>query len=59
VIDHVGFEVADRDGLVRHLREHSVTLLDQSPVEVPELNASILFCLGPDAERIEVFQYDE
>jgi lactoylglutathione lyase len=59
VIDHVAFEVADLDGLVRRLREHGVTLVDQSPLAVPELHARILFCFGPDAERIELLEYTD
>ena len=58
VVDHIALEVADLDSLVQRLREHGVTLLDQTPIAVPELDARILFCLGPDAERIELFEYD-
>jgi hypothetical protein len=55
-IDHVAFEVEDLDTWLTRLRQHGVRLLDEAPVAVPELNARILFCLGPDAERIELFE---
>jgi hypothetical protein len=42
---------------VRTLRELGVTLVDAQPLVVPQLNARILFCLGPDGERIELFEY--
>jgi lactoylglutathione lyase len=58
VVDHIALEIADLDSLVQRLREHGVRLLDQTPIAVPELDARILFCLGPDAERIELFEYD-
>ena len=58
MVDHVALEVDDLDALLQRLREHGVTLVDQSPVTVPELQARILFCLGPDAERIELFEYN-
>jgi|SRR5262252_8401701 len=54
VVDHVAFEVDDLDGWVTRLRQHGVRLLDEAPIEVPALGARILFCLGPDGERIEL-----
>jgi lactoylglutathione lyase len=57
IVDHVAFEVDDLDALVRTLRELGVTLVDAQPLVVPQLNARILFCLGPDGERIELFEY--
>ena len=56
VVDHVAFEVEDLDGWVSRLRQHGVRLLDEAPIEVPALGARILFCLGPDGERIELFE---
>jgi catechol 2,3-dioxygenase-like lactoylglutathione lyase family enzyme len=56
MVDHLAFEVADLDAWVWRLREHSVQLLDEAPVDVPLLGARILFCLGPDGERIELFE---
>jgi DNA-binding CsgD family transcriptional regulator len=38
------------------LRQHGVRLLDEAPVAAPELNARILFCPGPDGERMELFE---
>jgi lactoylglutathione lyase len=58
VVDHVALEVENLDGLARRLRQRGVTLVDQAPIAVPELHARILFCLGPDAERIELVEYD-
>lgn len=54
VVDHVAFEVEDLDDWVSRLRQHGVRLLDEAPIEVPALGARILFCLGPDGERIEL-----
>jgi hypothetical protein len=31
---------------------------DRRCVRVPGLRARILFCAGPDGERIELFEYD-
>jgi lactoylglutathione lyase len=56
VVDHVALDVQDLDGLLAHLARHRVTLIDREPVDVPGLNARILFCLGPDSERIELFE---
>jgi lactoylglutathione lyase len=56
VVDHVALEVRDLDGLRRHLEQRGVTLVDRGPVDVPGLNARILFCLGPDSERIELLE---
>jgi lactoylglutathione lyase len=56
VVDHVAFEVDDLDEWLIRLRRHGVPLLDEAPVEVPQLTARILFCLGPDGERIELFE---
>ena len=53
-VPHVAFEVDDLDGWVTRLRQHGVRLLDEAPIEVPALGARILFCLGPDGERIEL-----
>ena len=36
-----------RTGLLRHLEQRGVTLVDREPIDVPGLNARILFCLGP------------
>jgi catechol 2,3-dioxygenase-like lactoylglutathione lyase family enzyme len=58
VVDHVALEVDDLDALLPRLRAHGVTLLDQVPLEVADLQARIVFCLGPDGERIELFEYD-
>jgi len=55
-IDHVAFEVQDLDTWLSRLRRHGVRLPDEAPVAVPELHARIRFCLGPDGERIELFE---
>jgi catechol 2,3-dioxygenase-like lactoylglutathione lyase family enzyme len=57
VLDHVAFEVHDLDALLSDLNARGVELLDPNPVPVPALNARIAFCLGPDGERIELFEY--
>jgi lactoylglutathione lyase len=56
VIDHVALEVDNLDELVLLLRQHGVTLLDPAPLPVPRLSARILFCEGPDRERIELLE---
>jgi catechol 2,3-dioxygenase-like lactoylglutathione lyase family enzyme len=58
VVDHVAFEVHGLDALVADLRARGVRLLDDAPTAVPELGARIQFCVGPDGERIELFEYD-
>jgi lactoylglutathione lyase len=57
VLDHVAFEVYHLDALCERLRARGVTLLDKAPVNVPALGARILFCQGPDGERIELLEY--
>ncbi len=57
-VDHVAFEVQGLDALVARLRVQGVTLLDEAPTPVPRLGARILFCAGPDGERIELLEYD-
>jgi catechol 2,3-dioxygenase-like lactoylglutathione lyase family enzyme len=56
VVDHLALEVDDLDGWLLRLRERGIRLLDEAPVDVPPLGARILFCLGPDGERIELFE---
>ena len=56
VVDHVAFEVTDLDAALESLRSHGVPLLDPQPMAVDALGARIAFCLGPDAERIELFE---
>jgi catechol 2,3-dioxygenase-like lactoylglutathione lyase family enzyme len=56
VVDHVALRVASIEALLPRLRAAGVSLIDQQPVRVPELNARILFCLGPDGERIELIE---
>jgi len=58
VVDHIALEVTDMDALIDRLRANGVTLLDEAPVRVPGLGARILFCQGPDGERIELLEYD-
>jgi lactoylglutathione lyase len=56
VVDHLALRVEELDAWVRRLRERGVTLLDEQPIEVEELSARIIFCLGPDGERIELIE---
>jgi len=56
VVDHVALRVDDLDATAERLRQRDVQLLDERPLEVAELNARILFCLGPDGERIELIE---
>jgi len=55
-VDHLALRVADIDAALRVLRKAQVLLLDDVPLAVPELQARILFCLGPDGERIELIE---
>jgi catechol 2,3-dioxygenase-like lactoylglutathione lyase family enzyme len=55
-VDHLALEVQDLDDWLVWLREHGVRLLDEVAIEVPELGVRILFCLGPDDERIELLE---
>jgi lactoylglutathione lyase len=59
VVDHVAFEVHGLDALVDRLRARGVPLLDEAPVQVRDLGARILFCQGPDGERVELLEYDQ
>jgi catechol 2,3-dioxygenase-like lactoylglutathione lyase family enzyme len=56
VVDHVALEVTHLDALLVHLRQCGVRLIDPAPVPVPGLGARILFCLGPDGERLELLE---
>jgi lactoylglutathione lyase len=56
VVDHVALEVRDVDEILGQLRMRGVTLVDPSPIVVASLSARIAFCLGPDGERIELFE---
>ena len=57
VVDHVAFVVpAPLEALLDALRGSGVRLLDETPIPIPALNARIAFCLGPDGERIELFE---
>ena len=47
---------SDLDGWLARLQVHGVPLLDAAPLEVPALGVRILFCLGPDGERIELLE---
>ena len=55
-VDHLALRVTDLDAQLPRLREAGVQLLDETPVEVRSLNARILFCVGPDGERIELIE---
>ena len=59
VVDHVAFEVDKLDPWLARLRQHGVRLLDEAPIDVSALGARILFCLGPDDERIELLERRE
>jgi catechol 2,3-dioxygenase-like lactoylglutathione lyase family enzyme len=56
VVDHVALEVRDLNELLARLRQRGVTLIDPDPIEIHSLGARIAFCLGPDGERIELFE---
>ncbi len=56
VVDHLALRVDDLRAAMAGLRVMGVTLLDEAPLEVAELGARILFCAGPDGERIELIE---
>ena len=54
IVDHLALRVDDLDALLDRLRAASVRLLDEAPLEVPQIDARIAFVLGPDGERVEL-----
>jgi catechol 2,3-dioxygenase-like lactoylglutathione lyase family enzyme len=56
VVDHLALRVDDVDAAMARLRTMGVTLLDEAPFDVADLPARILFCAGPDGERIELIE---
>jgi len=56
VLDHLALRVDDVATMALRLRAHDVELLDAAPVTVDAIGARILFCLGPDGERIELIE---
>jgi lactoylglutathione lyase len=56
VVDHLALAVDNLDDWFHFLRERGVRVLDPQPLDVPPIAARILFCLGPDDERIELFE---
>jgi methylmalonyl-CoA/ethylmalonyl-CoA epimerase len=56
VVDHLALRVDDLEAMLARLRALKVELLDGEPIVVPDLGARIAFCLGPDAERIELIE---
>ena len=56
VVDHLALRVESVAAAVAGLRASGVTLLDETPLDVAELHARILFCAGPDGERIELIE---
>jgi lactoylglutathione lyase len=56
VVDHVALEVDHVDDWLDLLRQQDIRVLDEAPIDVPSLGARILFCLGPDNERIELIE---
>ena len=55
-VDHLALRVEDVTSFAARLRDAQVELLDDAPIDVPEIGARILFCLGPDGERIELIE---
>jgi catechol 2,3-dioxygenase-like lactoylglutathione lyase family enzyme len=56
VLDHVALRIDDLDALLPRLQAANVRLLDEAPLRVPEIGARIVFCLGPDGERVELIE---
>jgi lactoylglutathione lyase len=55
-VDHLALVTSDLDGWLARLQAQGVPLLDAAPLAVPALGVRILFCLGPDGERIELLE---
>ena len=55
-VDHLALITSTLDGWLAQLQARGVPLLDAAPLEVPALGVRILFCLGPDGERIELLE---
>jgi glyoxylase I family protein len=56
LVDHLALRVDDLDALLARLRAARVRLLDEAPLEVPQIAARIAFVLGPDGERVELIE---
>jgi hypothetical protein len=56
VVDHLAFAVDNLDDWLLNLRAHGVQVLDPQVIHIPQIGARILFCLGPDDERIELLE---
>jgi lactoylglutathione lyase len=56
VVDHVALRVTSIDELLPGMRAAGVNLIDEQPIDVVALRARILFCRGPDGERIELIE---
>lgn len=54
-VNHLTFTVSEIERETERLREHGVQLLDEAPFEALG-GARILFFLGPDGEKLEMFQ---
>lgn len=55
-VDHLALRVDDLDALLPRLRAARVPMLDDAPLDVPQLDARIVFVLGPDGERVELIE---
>lgn len=56
VVDHLALAVENLNDWQLRLRDRGVRVLDPQPIDVAPLGARILFCLGPDDERIELVE---
>jgi lactoylglutathione lyase len=58
-IDHIAIEAKDLDQLVCRLWDEGVAFETDHVIEVPDLfnGAKIIFCKGPNGERLEFFEY--
>ena len=58
-IDHVALEVQHIDEIVETLKAKGVTLLSDQVSDMPGLLDGVrnIFFLGPDGERLELFDY--
>jgi len=55
VVHHIAFTVSDIEGEIARLKEHGVSLIDETP-RIILGGVKIAFFYGPDGEQLEFFQ---
>jgi catechol 2,3-dioxygenase-like lactoylglutathione lyase family enzyme len=55
-LTHISLRVDDLDAVLRELAEADVEVLEQTRIDVPQVNAKAVFISDPDGTRIELVQ---